>query len=264
MTKPVIHDDAAHKGDGQGSHQPLAVPRTVASFVADPLRARLRPRLYLWHWMKRFLSLLVIAPFALLLLYKLPFVHPVSTLMIRDLVTLQGYDRVWVPLDDIAPVLVHSVMMSEDGQFCSHNGIDWHQLKLVLNTEGEPSRGASTIPMQTVKNLFLWNGRSYVRKALEFPLAQGASLILSKRRIMEIYLNIVEWGDGIYGIEAASRHYFKRPASKLTARQAAYLAATLPNPILRNAAKPSRGMVRIARIIERRAQNSGAYIGCLQ
>lgn len=241
MTKLVIH-----KEDG-------------TSYLADPVRAR-----SWWWWVKRGLIMLAIAPFALLLLYKLPFVHPVSTLMIKDLVTLKGYERQWVPLEDIAPVLVHSVMMSEDGQFCSHNGIDWNQLKLVLSSDGEPSRGASTIPMQTVKNLFLWNGRSYVRKALEFPLAQGASLILSKRRMMEIYLNIVEWGDGIYGVEAAAQHYFKRPASKLTARQAAYLAVTLPNPILRDASKPSRGMVRISRIVENRARQSGAYVGCVQ
>ncbi|WOC16463.1 monofunctional biosynthetic peptidoglycan transglycosylase [Pseudochrobactrum sp. MP213Fo] len=240
MTKLVIHNE-----DG-------------TSYLADPARAR--P----WRWLKRLLILVVVAPFALLLLYKLPFVHPVSTLMVKDLVLLKGYERQWVPLDDIAPVLVNSVMMSEDGQFCSHSGIDWNQMKLVLSAEGEPSRGASTIPMQTVKNLFLWNGRSYTRKALELPLAQAASLILSKHRIMEIYLNIVEWGDGIYGVEAAAQHYFKRPASKLNARQAAYLAVTLPNPILRDASKPSRGMVRIGRIIERRAQNSGAYVWCVQ
>lgn len=255
MTKFVMYKEDGDKGDG---HHEAAAPKTVASFVADPVSVR--P----WYWLKRFLLLLAIAPFALLFLYKLPFVHPVSTLMIKDLATLKGYERQWVPLEDIAPVLVNSVMMSEDGQFCSHYGIDWNQLKLVLGSDGEPSRGASTIPMQTVKNLFLWNGRSYVRKALEFPLAQAASLILSKRRMMEIYLNIVEWGDGIYGIEAAAQHYFKRPASKLTARQAAYLAVTLPNPILRDASKPSRGMVRISRIIERRAQNSGAYVGCVQ
>lgn len=233
--------------------------KTVSSYLADPVSTR-----PWWVWMKRVLILLVIAPFALLLIYKLPFMHPISTLMLKDIVLLKGYERQWVPLEDIAPVLVNSVMMSEDGQFCSHNGIDWNQLKLVLNANGEPSRGASTIPMQTVKNLFLWNGRSYVRKALELPLAQAASLILSKRRMMEIYLNIVEWGDGIYGVEAAAQHYFKRPASKLNARQAAYLAVTLPNPILRDASKPSRGMVRISRIIERRAQNSGAYVWCVQ
>ncbi len=188
MTKFVMYKEDGDKGDG---HHETAAPKTVASFVADPVSVR--P----WYWLKRFLLLLAIAPFALLFLYKLPFVHPVSTLMIKDLVTLKGYERHWVPLEDIAPVLVNSVMMSEDGQFCSHYGIDWNQLKLVLGSDGEPSRGASTIPMQTVKNLFLWNGRSYVRKALEFPLAQAASLILSKRRMMEIYLNIVEWGDGI-------------------------------------------------------------------
>lgn len=250
MTKIVIHNETEPQ-------------KTVSSYLADPIRTRTRAQM-VWLWLKRVLILLVITPFVLILLYTLPFVQPISTLMLKDIVLLKGYERQWVPLEDIAPVLVNSVMMSEDGQFCSHNGVDWNQMKLVLSSGGEPSRGASTIPMQTVKNLFLWNGRSYLRKALELPLAQTASLILSKHRMMEIYLNIVEWGDGIYGVEAAAQHYFKRPASKLNARQAAYLAVTLPNPILRDAAKPSRGMVRISRIIERRAQNSGAYVWCVQ
>lgn len=118
--------------------------------------------------------------------------------------------------------------------------------------------------MQMVKNLFLWNGRSYLRKGLEFPLALIADAVLSKKRIMEIYLNIAEWGPGIYGIEAAARHYFKRSAAKLTARQAALLAVTLPNPALRNPAKPTRNMQRIARIVAGRAMRSGPYVTCVK
>ncbi|WP_340162815.1 monofunctional biosynthetic peptidoglycan transglycosylase [Falsochrobactrum tianjinense] len=214
----------------------------------------------------RFLLLLALLPFALLFLYSVTPVHPVSMLMVKDKVLLQDVNRRWVNIEDIAPVLVNTVMMAEDGQFCSHDGVDWHQLSLVLDDAGEgtPSRGASTITMQMVKNLFLWNGRSYIRKALEFPLAIAADAILSKRRIMEIYLNIAEWGPGIYGIEAAAQYHFKRPAAKLNARQSSLLAITLPNPILRDPTKPTRNMQRIARIFSGRAARAGPYVTCVR
>ena len=129
--------------------------------------------------------------------------------------------------------------------------------------EGEATRGASTIPMQTAKNLFLPSSRSVMRKVVEIPLAMWMDLLWSKRRMMEIYLNIAEWAPGVYGVEAASQAYFGVPAADLSARQAALLAVTLPNPVKRNAANPSRGMNRLARIIEKRASQSGAYIKCL-
>jgi monofunctional biosynthetic peptidoglycan transglycosylase len=156
-------------------------------------------------------------------------------------------------------------MMSEDGQFCSHYGIDLGELNAVLGDAmaGEAVRGASTIPMQTVKNLYLWNGRSIIRKAIELPLAVYFDLVVSKKRIMEIYLNIAEWGPGIYGIEAAARRHFGIPASKLGRRQAALLAVTLPNPAVRDPAAPSRGMRRLASIVERRAARAGGYDDCL-
>ena len=209
---------------------------------------------------------LAAVPAVLTLLYIPSFVHPVSTLMLRDLVTFSGYDRRWVPLEDIAPVLAHSVMMSEDGQFCRHYGVDLGELKGVLQDAlaGEQTRGASTITMQTVKNLFLWNGRSFLRKALELPLAIWFDLVVPKRRMMEIYLNIAEWGPNIYGIEAASQHYFGKPAKQLTRRQAALLAVTLPSPATRNPAKPSGGLKRLAAVIERRAAGAGDYVRCLK
>lgn len=208
---------------------------------------------------------LLVLPYALVLLYALPFIHPVSTLMLADLARFQGYDRRWVGFDDIAPVLVQSVMMSEDGQFCFHDGVDWVQMRGVVEDalDGETTRGASTIPMQTAKNLFLWNGRSFLRKALELPLALWADLVWSKRRMMETYLNVAEWGPGIYGVEAAARHYFGVPAAELSRRQAALLAVALPNPFTRVASKPGRGMQRLASLVERRARASGEYIRCL-
>lgn len=219
-------------------------------------------------WIRRIILavlVLLILPYGLIVLYAAGFIHPVSTLMASDVLTRGGYQREWVAFDDIAPVLVQSVMMSEDGQFCSHRGVDWVQLNAVIDDalDGAPSRGASTIPMQTAKNLFLWNGRSFVRKALELPLAMAADAVWSKRRMMEIYLNVAEWGPGIYGAGAAAQHHFGVPAAKLSRRQAALLAVSLPNPAERNAGKPGPGLRRLAGVIERRARQSGGYINCL-
>lgn len=211
--------------------------------------------------------IVALVPVVLTVLYLPSFVHPVSTLMLKDLVTLQGYDRRWVPLEDIAPVLAHSVIMSEDGQFCSHRGIDLAELKVVIDDAiaGERTRGASTITMQTVKNLYLWaRPLETLRKIIELPIAVYVDLVMPKRRIMEIYLNIAEWGPGIYGIEAAAQHHFGRSAKNLTRRQAALLAVSLPNPITRNPAKPGPGLRRLASVIEARAARSGAYVGCLE
>lgn len=211
------------------------------------------------------LAVLVALPLALVPVYAIPGIRPVSTLMVGDYLTLKPVTRNWVALENIAPVLVHSVMMSEDGQYCAHGGIDWKELNAVIDEalEGEETRGASTIPMQTAKNLFLWNSRSFVRKGLEVPLAIYADFFLSKRRLMEIYLNIAEWGDGIYGVEAASWHYFEKPAFALTAKEAALLAVTLPAPLKRNPAKPTRGLSRMAGTIQARAKRSGDYVACV-
>ena len=205
-------------------------------------------------------------PLVLVPVYAIPGVRPVSTLMLADHFSFQPFDREWTPLDQISPVLVRSVMMSEDGQYCFHGGVDWDALGTVVDqavNEGEAGRGASTIPMQTVKNLFLWNGRSFLRKALELPLALYADLVWRKNRTMEIYLNVAEWGDGIYGIGAASRFYFNRSPAQLTARQAALLAVALPSPRTRDPANPSRGLNRLANVVEARARAAGDYAGCV-
>jgi len=209
------------------------------------------------------LMVLAVAFILLLGLYALPVIRPISTLMMKDYALGGTVKRQWVPLDDISPHLVNAVMMAEDGQFCRHYGVDWRALHGEVMRDGGPARGASTISMQTVKNLFLWHGQSYLRKGLEIPLALVADVVLSKRRLMEIYLNIAEWGPGIYGVEAAAQFYFNRQASKLTPRQAALLATALPNPYLRNPANPGIGMNRLANLVERRARRSGAYVRCL-
>lgn len=212
------------------------------------------------------LLVLLLLPIMLTLAYLPPQVHPLSTLMVKDLALFRGYQRDWTPLERIGPRVVNAVLMSEDGQFCSHRGIDLGEFRAVFEDflAGEATRGGSTISMQTVKNLYLWHGRSYLRKALELPYAIYLDLVMPKHRIMEIYLNIAEWGPSVYGVEAAARHHFGKSTRELSARQAALLAVTLPNPYLRTPGKPSHALNRLAATIERRAAQAGGYNACLK
>lgn len=229
------------------SPAPAAVAVSRASPGALPPAARRRRR---WRIALGTVAALIVAPFLLTLVYAV--VPPVSTLMVVRWLTLQPVTRDWVSFDDIAPVAVRSVVASEDARFCLHNGIDTVEFGKVVDAymDGEATRGASTIPMQVVKNLFLWPGRDVARKALEMPLALWLDLVLSKRRIAEIYLNIAEWGpDGTFGIEAGAQRAFGIPAAKLSRRQAALMAAVLPNPVRRNPARPSGAVAaRAARV----------------
>ena len=192
---------------------------------------------------------------------------PISNVMILRLFTGNGLDKHWVSLDRMSPNLARAVISSEDARFCEHYGVDWVEFQGVVEDafdDGEgPIRGASTIPMQTAKNLFLWDGRFFLRKGLEVPLALWMDLVWSKRRMIEVYLNIVEWAPGVYGAEAAAQHHFKKSAAKLTRREAALLAAVLPNPIKRKAGKPSRGVAAIANRIQIRMRTMGPYLTCL-
>ena len=188
---------------------------------------------------------------------------PVSTLMVGRWLSGQGADRTYVPLGAMAPALPAAAVASEDARFCQHRGVDWDALREVMEDaeDGAPSRGASTIAMQVAKNLFLWPGRSYVRKAMEIPVALFIDLVWSKRRTMEIYLNIAEWGDGIFGAEAAARAHFRKSAADLTPREAALLVSALPNPLKRNPARPTRGMTAQAGTVLARIK--GTPLGCL-
>jgi monofunctional glycosyltransferase len=210
----------------------------------------------------RILSLIVLA--VLLLPYLLtPFYragHPVSTLMAWRWLKGAPMSRQWIDFRAISPALPRSVVASEDAKFCSHHGIDWDALRDVIDDaeDGEVTRGGSTITQQVAKNLFLWPGRSVVRKALELPLALWIDLVLPKQRILEIYLNIAEWGpSGQFGAEAGSAYAFGRPASSLSPRDAALLAAILPNPVKRSARIPGPGVRRLAGTYMARAQSSG-------
>lgn len=191
---------------------------------------------------------------------------PVSTLMLARWATFQGVERRPVPLFAISPHLARAVVMSEDARFCRHGGVDWAALGHVIAASDEdgPARGASTLTMQLVKNLYLWPGRSYIRKGLEIPLAVALDLVWSKKRIMEAYLNVAEWGDGVFGAEAAARRAFGKSAAALTPREAALLATALPNPRLRQADRPSRRHATLAGIVARRAAAGAVWTDCLR
>jgi len=189
---------------------------------------------------------------------------PVSTLMLARKVEGRSYERITVRLKDVAPQAVASVIASEDAHFCTNDGVDWGALREVLhNARGEPRRGASTITMQTAKNLFLWPGRSVVRKAIEIPMALVIGKVWSKTRTIEIYLNIAEWGDGVFGIEAAAQRYFHKRASQLDEREAALLATALPNPAKRNPARPSALQRRLAAGVMARVSDRPELTACL-
>ena len=173
----------------------------------------------------------LLLPYLLVPLYR--FVNPVSTLMLARWATGARVEHTFVPLDRMAPVLPVTVIASEDGRFCYHRGVDLKELRERIDAADDLSeaRGVSSITQQVAKNLFLWQGRSFVRKALELPLALWINLVLPKWRVLEIYLNIAEWGPrGEFGAEAASRYAFNKPARSLSPREAALLAAVLPNP----------------------------------
>ena len=192
-------------------------------------------------------------------------VRPMSTLMMGRLIAREPVDRRWVPLSSISPELVESVILSEDGQFCRHHGVDWGSLREVIeHGYGSPSRGASTITMQVAKNLFLWPGRSYLRKGIELPLALVLDAIWSKQRILEYYLNVAEWGDGVFGAEAAAQRDFHVSAGELSPRQAALLATALPNPFLRNPSRPSRIHRALAVRILDLAEVAGSHATCVE
>lgn len=212
----------------------------------------------IWRRLAALVLLLLVGPYALALFYT--FTEPVSTLMLAR--RLQGLpvERRYVAINAIAPALVKAVILSEDGGFCRHYGIDPGAIRDAVRrarARDDEVRGTSTITQQTAKNLFLWQGRSWLRKALEAPLALWMSLIWSKQRVIEVYLNIVEWGDGVFGIEAAARRNFGVSASQLNLSQAALLATALPSPRKRDPRNPGALHRRLAERVAVRVQRGG-------
>lgn len=207
-------------------------------------------RAFLWRWFKR----LVLAGFAIMFVLPLLFFIifrfvpvPLTSFMVIGSVSGMLEDKPyqlrhdWVPLEDISTRLQRAVIASEDQKFLDHYGLDIEAMQKALqhNKRSKRIRGGSTISQQTAKNLFLWSGRSYVRKGMEAWLTVMMETVWSKERIIEVYLNSAEFGRGVYGAEAAAHFYFNKPASKLSSREAALMAAALPAPRKRNPAKPS-------------------------
>jgi monofunctional biosynthetic peptidoglycan transglycosylase len=234
--------------------------------MISPLRMQRQqtslPRRLAWLALAIFLVLLV-APTTLVIVYRvLP--PPVTPLMIIRLFEGEGLKKHWVPLERISPDLSRAVIAAEDNRFCTHSGFDWQAVRAVIDEAraGEKMRGASTITMQTAKNVFLWPGRSVVRKAFEAWLTPQIELIWNKQRILEVYLNVVEFGPGIYGAEAAARRHFGKPAAQLSANEAALLAAVLPNPRAWSPREPSAFLQERVGTISTRVEQLGELLDC--
>ena len=211
------------------------------------------------------IAILITAPYAIAPFYR--FIDPVSTPMLWRWATGSRVEHITVPLTHMSPALPVAVIVAEDGTFCHNRGIDLGAMREALRQSGDigEARGASTITQQTAKNLFLWQGRSFVRKVLEIPLALWLNLVLPKRQILEIYLNIVELGpNGEFGAEAGSRFAFGKSARDLNAREAAELAAILPNPYRRSARTPGIIVRRLAGLYERRSEEFSGLAACVR
>ena len=209
---------------------------------ATPPKRRFRPG----RWILRACLSFAMAIVVLVGLYR--FLPPPSTpYILSEGARLGGIQRSWVPYEQISPHAVRAVVAAEDANFCLHWGFDMAQLRAAIAQGGD--RGASTLTQQTVKNLWLWQGRSWPRKALEGVMTPVVEALWPKRRILEMYLNVAEFDTGVFGIEAAAQHHFGVGADKLSARQAALLAAVLPNPKGRQAVNPSSATKRRASAI---------------
>lgn len=182
---------------------------------------------------------------------------PQSMLMLTKRLSGEALQHEWVPLDKVALNLRRAVITSEDAKFCRHWGFDLGEIRSALRSTEGYGRGASTITQQLAKNLFLWPGKSYVRKGLEVPLTLAIEGLWPKRRILEVYLNFAEWGPGVFGAEAASQYYYNKPVADVSEREAALLAISLPNPIARDASDPGPKVARRAATLQNRMRVQG-------
>ena len=188
------------------------------------------------RWLARTALGVAAAFLALIVVYD--FLNPPTTwTMWSEARRLGSVDQEWSDIEDIAPVMMRSVVAAEDANFCRHWGFDMSAIRQAIDAGGE--RGASTISQQVVKNVFLWQGRNWLRKAMEAALTPAVEALWTKKRILEIYLNVAEFGEGVFGVNAAAFHYFRTSPDKITPRQAALLAAVLPDPKGRSASRPS-------------------------
>ncbi|MFT8245110.1 monofunctional biosynthetic peptidoglycan transglycosylase [Roseomonas sp. BN140053] len=231
-----------------------------ATPAAAATPARRAPR-RLW---RRAAMLFLLGPLAVILAFRVLPV-PATPLMLIRAVQGHGWQHDWVPYERIAPALARAVIASEDNRFCEEPlGFDTLALgeQIAAWWDGERPRGASTLTMQTAKNLLLWPGRDPVRKLLEAWLTPQIALLWPKRRVLEVYLNSVEFGPGLYGAEAAARAFFRKPAAELTAAEASQLAVVLPSPLTWSAARPTPYLRERAATIRHRVSTLGPLLDC--
>ncbi|HET7409188.1 MAG TPA: monofunctional biosynthetic peptidoglycan transglycosylase [Paracoccaceae bacterium] len=251
MKAGLEREDGPGYGGRQGMFMAVARRRTRGKAKRRAPAAR-RSRRWL-RWPFRIAFWLLLAILLWVALYRVVPV-PGGFYMAREAVRLGGIERDWQGFDAISPHLARAVMAAEDARFCDHWGFDFDAIRAAIEERGRGRfRGASTISQQVAKNVFLWHEGRWLRKGLEAGFTGLIELIWSKRRILEVYLNVAEFAPGVFGAEAAARHHFGRGAGELTAGQAALLAAVLPNPKKRSASDPSEYVQRRARAIGRGA-----------
>ncbi|MGY3438131.1 MULTISPECIES: monofunctional biosynthetic peptidoglycan transglycosylase [unclassified Marinovum] len=202
-------------------------------------RARIRPGRWLFKWCARGVALGFLLVVGLVVLFAI-FNPPKSIYMRQEQARLGQIDHVWVRMENIAPVMARSAVAAEDANFCNHWGFDMAAIRAAIEAGG--SRGASTISQQVVKNVYLWHGRTWLRKLLEAGITPVVEAVWSKQRILEVYLNVAEFDEGVFGVEAAARHHFGVGPGQLSDVQAARLAAVLPNPKERSASNPTNAV----------------------
>jgi monofunctional biosynthetic peptidoglycan transglycosylase len=243
------------------SDKPTKKPRKAAEKAAPAVALPLRRRIL--RWTGRIAGGLA-AVFAVLILLFSFLPPPINLYQLGESARLGGIEKDWVAMEEIAPVMARSAVAAEDANFCLHWGFDMAAIREAV-AEGS-NRGASTISQQMVKNVFLWHGRSWLRKAMEAALTPVVETVWSKRRILEVYLNVAEFGEGVFGVQAAAQHHFGVDARDLTPTQAARLAAVLPDPKGRSASNPSNFVRTRTRAIMSGAETIAAdgRAGCFE
>ncbi len=257
-TQPLRADGRASLLSGGGGAR-----RPSGRVKAKPRRTAQRAGAS-WRRVAGWALLAVLAGPALIILAYRFVPPPVTPLMVIRALEGEEIDYRWTPLENISPHLAHAVIAAEDNRFCEHWGFDLGEVLEIFDQwrEGERPRGASTITMQTAKNILLWPDRQVVRKLIEAWLTPQLELLWSKRRILEVYLNVAELGPGIYGAEAAAQRHFGKPAAALTAREAALLAAILPSPRSASPAQPTAYLNARVPVISRRIAQLGPMLAC--
>lgn len=238
---------------------PISLPRLPIHFSG------------IWRWTKAiaFYAAIAVAAWLMVVLGQIVLYRtvdpPFSNLMLFNRLSGDVVVQKWLPIEQVPAQLIRAIVVSEDGRFCSHRGIDLKELEVAIERakDGVP-RGASTISMQVTKNLFLWPGKNYIRKALEIPLTLVIEALWTKRRIFEVYVNIAEWGPGIFGAEAAAGYHFGKSASRVSEKEAALLAVALPNPVARDAGDPGPGTERLANTIQARMRAMSRAASCVE